>query len=194
MIGRITGTLLGIEQQTALVDVGGVGYEIECPISTLCELPAVGGTVTLLTHFVVREDAQLLFGFLTHDDRESFRILIKISGVGPKLAIGILSGLSGEELAAAVERDDVATLTRLPGVGKKTAERLLVELRGRMTSTGHTQSLVGSSPIEEAVLGLIALGYKETEARKAINALPKDPEATPETLIRSSLKQMLRTP
>lgn len=194
MIGRITGTLLGIEQQTALVDVGGVGYEIECPISTLCELPAVGETVTLLTHFVVREDAQLLFGFLTHDDRESFRILIKISGVGPKLAIGVLSGLSGEELAAAVERDDVATLTRLPGVGKKTAERLLVELRGRMTSTGHTQSLVGSSPIEEAVLGLIALGYKETEARKAINVLPKDPEATPETLIRSSLKQMLRTP
>ena len=194
MIGRITGTLLGIEQQTALVDVGGVGYEIECPISTLCELPTVGETVTLLTHFVVREDAQLLFGFLTHHDRESFRILIKISGVGPKLAIGVLSGLSGEELAAAVERDDVATLTRLPGVGKKTAERLLVELRGRMTSTGHTQSLVGSSPIEEAVLGLIALGYKETEARKAINALPKDPEATPETLIRSSLKQMLRTP
>ena len=194
MIGRITGTLLGIEQQTAVVDVGGVGYEIECPISTLCELPTVGETVTLLTHFVVREDAQLLFGFLTHDDRESFRILIKISGVGPKLAIGVLSGLSGEELAAAVERDDVATLTRLPGVGKKTAERLLVELRGRMTSTGHTQSLVGSSPIEEAVLGLIALGYKETEARKAINALPKDPEATPETLIRSSLKQMLRTP
>lgn len=194
MIGRITGTLLGIEQQTALVDVGGVGYEIECPISTLCELPTVGKTVTLLTHFVVREDAQLLFGFLTHDDRESFRILIKISGVGPKLAIGVLSGLSGEELAEAVERDDVATLTRLPGVGKKTAERLLVELRGRMTSTGHTKSLVGSSPIEEAVLGLIALGYKETEARKAINALPKDPEATPETLIRSSLKQMLRTP
>ncbi len=194
MIGRITGTLLGIEQQTALVDVGGVGYEIECPISTLCELPTIGETVTLLTHFVVREDAQLLFGFLTHDDRESFRILIKISGVGPKLAIGVLSGLSGEELAAAVERDDVATLTRLPGVGKKTAERLLVELRGRMTSTGHTQSLADSSPIEEAVLGLIALGYKETEARKAINALPKDPQATPETLIRSSLKQMLRTP
>ena len=194
MIGRITGTLLGIEQQTALVDVGGVGYEIECPISTLCELPTIGETVTLLTHFVVREDAQLLFGFLTHDDRESFRILIKISGVGPKLAIGVLSGLSGEELAAAVERDDVATLTRLPGVGKKTAERLLVELRGRMTSTGHTHSLADSSPIEEAVLGLIALGYKETEARKAINALPKDPQATPETLIRSSLKQMLRTP
>ena len=194
MIGRITGKLLGIEQQTALVDVGGVGYEIECPISTLCELPTVGETVTLLTHFVVREDAQLLFGFLTHNDRESFRILIKISGVGPKLAIGVLSGLSGEELAAAVERDDVATLTRLPGVGRKTAERLLVELRGRMTSTGHTQSLDAASPIEEAVLGLIALGYKEIEARKAINALPKDPEATPETLIRSSLKQMLRTP
>jgi len=194
MIGRITGTLLGIEHQTALVDVGGVGYEIECPISTLCELPPVGQTVTLLTHFVVREDAQLLYGFLTHDDRESFRILIKISGVGPKLAICVLSGLSGDELAAAVERDDVATLTRLPGVGKKTAERLLVELRGRMTSTGRTQSSNAVSPVEEAVLGLIALGYKEAEARKAINALPKDPEATPESLIRSSLKQMLRTP
>lgn len=194
MIGRITGTLLGIEHQTALVDVGGVGYEIECPISTLCELPSVGQTVTLLTHFVVREDAQLLYGFLTHDDRESFRILIKISGVGPKLAIGVLSGLSGDELAAAVERDDVATLTRLPGVGKKTAERLLVELRGRMTSTGRTQSSNAVSPVEEAVLGLIALGYKEAEARKAINALPKDPEATPESLIRSSLKQMLKTP
>ena len=194
MIGRITGTLLGIEHQTALVDVGGVGYEIECPISTLCELPSVGQTVTLLTHFVVREDAQLLYGFLTHDDRESFRILIKISGVGPKLAIGVLSGLSGDELAAAVERDDVATLTRLPGVGKKTAERLLVELRGRMTSTGRAQSSNADSPVEEAVLGLIALGYKEAEARKAINALPKDPEATPESLIRSSLKQMLKTP
>ena len=194
MIGRITGTLLGIEHQTALVDVGGVGYEIECPISTLCELPPVGQTVTLLTHFVVREDAQLLYGFLTHDDRESFRILIKISGVGPKLAIGVLSGLSGDELAAAVERDDVATLTRLPGVGKKTAERLLVELRGRMTSSGRTQSSNAVSPVEEAVLGLIALGYKEAEARKAINALPKDPEATPESLIRSSLKQMLKTP
>jgi len=194
MIGRITGTLLGIEHQTALVDVGGVGYEIECPISTLCELPALGQTVTLLTHFVVREDAQLLYGFLTHDDRESFRILIKISGVGPKLAIGVLSGLSGDELAAAVERDDVATLTRLPGVGKKTAERLVVELRGRMTSSGRSQSSNAASPVEEAVLGLIALGYKEAEARKAINALPKDPEATPESLIRSSLKQMLRTP
>jgi len=194
MIGRITGTLLGIEHQTALVDVGGVGYEIECPISTLCELPPAGQTVTLLTHFVVREDAQLLYGFLTHDDRESFRILIKISGVGPKLAICVLSGLSGDELAAAVERDDVATLTRLPGVGKKTAERLLVELRGRLTSTGRTQSSNAVSPVEEAVLGLIALGYKEAEARKAINALPKDPEATPESLIRSSLKQMLKTP
>jgi Holliday junction DNA helicase RuvA len=194
MIGRITGTLLGIEHQTALVDVGGVGYEIECPISTLCELPPVGQAITLLTHFVVREDAQLLYGFLTHEDRESFRILIKISGVGPKLAIGVLSGLSGDELAAAVERDDVATLTRLPGVGKKTAERLLVELRGRMNSTGRAQSSNAVSSVEEAVLGLVALGYKEAEARRAINALPKDPVATPESLIRSSLKQMLRTP
>ena len=148
MIGRITGILLGIEHQTALVDVGGLGYEVECPISTLCELPAVGQQITLQTHFVVREDAQLLYGFLTHEDRESFRILIKISGVGPKLAIGVLSGLSGDELASAVERDDVATLTRLPGIGKKTAERLIVELRGRMSSSGTSTVNHAASPID----------------------------------------------
>ena len=194
MIGRITGILLGIEHQTALVDVGGLGYEVDCPVSTLCELPAVGQQITLQTHFVVREDAQLLYGFLTHEDRESFRILIKISGVGPKLAIGVLSGLSGDELASAVERDDVATLTRLPGIGKKTAERLIVELRGRMSSSGISTVNHVASPIEEAVLGLIALGYKENEARKAIGRLPNDSEATPENLIRASLKQMLRQP
>ena len=124
----------------------------------------------------------------------TFRILIKISGVGPKLAIGVLSGLSGDELASAVERDDVATLTRLPGIGKKTAERLIVELRGRMTSSETSIVNHAASPIEEAVLGLIALGYKETEARKAIDRLPNDSEATPENLIRASLKQMLRQP
>ena len=194
MIGQIKGILLGIETQTALVDVSGVGYEVECPISTLCELPPVGQMVTLLTHFVVREDAQLLYGFLTQEDRESFRILIKISGVGPKLAIGILSGLSGDDLARAVERDDLATLTRLPGIGKKTAERLLVELRGRMSSSGHTQTTSEKSPVDDALLGLIALGYKESEARKAINIVSTDPDTTPEGLIRASLKQMLRTP
>ena len=194
MIGQIKGILLGIEHQTALIDVSGVGYEVECPISTLCELPPVGQMVTLLTHFVVREDAQLLYGFLAQGDRESFRILIKISGVGPKLAIGILSGLSGDDLARAVECDDLATLTRLPGIGKKTAERLLVELRGRMSSSGRAQETSAKSPVEDAVLGLIALGYKESEARKAINAISIDPDTTPEGLIRASLKQMLKTP
>jgi len=194
LIGQIKGILLGIDHQTALIDVSGVGYEVECPISTLCELPPVGQTVTLLTHFVVREDAQLLYGFLTQEDRESFRILIKISGVGPKLAIGILSGLSGDDLARAVERDDLATLTRLPGIGKKTAERLVVELRGRMSPGGHNQATSIKSPVEDAMLGLIALGYKESEARKAINLVSTDPDTTPEGLIRASLKQMLRTP
>ena len=194
MIAQIKGILLGIEHQTALIDVSGVGYEVECPISTLCELPPVGQMVTLLTHFVVREDAQLLYGFFTPGDRESFRILIKISGVGPKLAIGILSGLSGDDLARAVECDDLATLTRLPGIGKKTAERLLVELRGRMSSSGQAQATSAKSPVEDAVLGLIALGYKESEARKAINAISIDPDTTPEGLIRASLKKMLRTP
>ena len=194
MIAQIKGILLGIEHQTALIDVSGVGYEVECPISTLCELPPVGQMVTLLTHFVVREDAQLLYGFFTPGDRESFRILIKISGVGPKLAIGILSGLSGDDLARAVECDDLATLTRLPGIGKKTAERLLVELRGRMSSSGQAQATSAKSPVEDAVLGLIALGYKESEARKAINAISIDPDTTPEGLIRASLKKMLKTP
>ena len=194
MISQITGILLNIERQAMVVDVHGVGYEIECPISTLCETPAVGNKITLLTHFVVREDAQLLYGFLTARDRECFRILIKISGVGPKLAISILSGLSGDELASAVEGNDLVTLTRLPGVGKKTAERLLVELRGRLTSSGRTSTEQKVSPVEDAVLGLIALGYKEAEARKATSKLPVDFESTPETLIRASLKQMLKKP
>ncbi len=194
MISRITGILLSVEQQSLIVDVSGVGYEIECPISTLCEAPAVGNKITLLTYFVVREDAQLLYGFLKAGDRECFRILIKISGVGPKLAISILSGLSADELASAVEREDLATLTRLPGVGKKTAERLLVELRGRLTSHNQISTDQKGSPVEDAVLGLMALGYKESEARKATKILPVDPETTPETLIRASLKHMFKKP
>jgi len=194
LIGHMKGILLGIDPQTALLYVSGIGYEVECPISTLCELPPVGQTVTLLTHFVVREDAQLLYGFLTQEDRESFRILIKISGVGPKLAIGILSGLSGDDLARAVERDDLATLTRLPGIGKKTAERLVVELRGRISPGGHDHAASIKSPGEDAMLGLISLGYKGTGASKAIHLVSIDPDTTPEGLIRASLKQMLRTP
>ena len=193
MIGRIQGTLVEIDQTMVLVDVAGVGYEIECPVSTLCELPMVGQQVQLWTHFVVREDAQLLYGFLQTTDRACFRILIKISGVGPKLAVGILSGMSAEELAAAVERDDVNTLTRLPGIGRKTAERLLVELRGRLSSGGLTPVRGQSSPSEDAVLGLVALGYKEADARKVLSTLASSADATPESLIRAALKTMLKS-
>ncbi len=193
MIGQLRGRVLSIDPPWLNLDVQGVGYEIECPISTLCELPAVGQEVTLLTHFVVREDAQLLYGFLRAEDRASFRVLIRISGVGPKLAIAILSGLSGNALADAVSRDDVATLTKLPGIGKKTAERLIVELRDKLVtdpSQTHTSDL--DSPVEDAILGLVALGYKESDARKAVNQLPVDSGATPESLIRASLQSMLR--
>jgi len=191
MIGRITGIVLGIEQQQVVIDVQGIGYELECPISTLCELPPKGEKVTLFSHFVVREDAQLLYGFLRSEDRECFRILIKISGVGPKLAVGILSGLSGGELAQAIEGGDLSTLTRLPGVGKKTAERLVVELRGRLSLNGLPLAAKEASASDEAVLGLVSLGYKESEARKVIDGLSADTVKTPEALIRASLKVMM---
>lgn len=193
MIGQVTGRLVEIEHTIAVIDVQGVGYEVECPISTLCELPAVGETVSLWTHFVVREDAQLLFGFLNREDRACFRTLIKISGVGPKLAVGILSGLSGSELAGAIERDDLNTLTRLPGIGRKTAERLLVELRGRLSPGGGSSPSLKGTPVEDAVLGLVALGYKEAEARKVLGGV-SGTEQSPEALIRAALKTMLRTP
>ena len=193
MIGQLRGRVLSIDPPWLVLDVQGVGYEIECPISTLCELPAVGQEVTLLTHFVVREDAQLLYGFLRAEDRASFRVLIRISGVGPKLAIAILSGLSGNALADAVARDDVATLTKLPGIGKKTAERLIVELRDKLaTDCSQSQSAAVGSPVDDAILGLVALGYKESDARKAVNQLPAESGTTPESLIRASLQSMLR--
>jgi Holliday junction DNA helicase RuvA len=193
MIGQLHGRVLSIDPPWLVLDVQGVGYEIECPISTLCELPAVGQEVTLLTHFVVRDDAQLLYGFLRAEDRASFRVLIRISGVGPKLAIAILSGLSGGALADAVARDDVATLTKLPGIGKKTAERLIVELRDKLAADATApQTAAVGSPLEDAILGLVALGYKESDARKAVQQLPADSGASPESLIRASLQSMLR--
>ena len=191
MISSLTGILVTIEHPFVVIDVHGIGYEVECPISTLCDLPDIGQKVTLLTHLVVREDAQLLYGFLAANDRECFRILIKVSGVGPKLAIAILSGLSGDELAQAVDCDDITTLTRLPGIGRKTAERLLVELRGRLSRPGMLIQSSTNSVSEEAILGLIALGYKEKDARKTVISLTSDFGETPEGLIRASLRQML---
>jgi holliday junction DNA helicase RuvA len=174
MIGRLTGTLADKSPPTVLLDVGGVGYELDVPMSTFYNLPAGGERVTLLTHFVVREDAQLLFGFLTAPERSTFRELVKVSGVGPRIALAVLSGLSVTELAAAVSRQDTARLTKVPGIGKKTAERLLLELKGKL---GPDLALPAGAPAIDAaqadiLQALQALGYNEREAQAALKALP----------------------
>jgi holliday junction DNA helicase RuvA len=173
MIGRITGTLAEKTPPQILVDVGGVGYVVDVPMSTFFNLPALGERVVLLTHFVVREDAQILFGFLTAPERATFRELVKISGVGPRTALSILSGLSVEELAQAVSRQDAARLVKVPGIGKKTAERLLLELKGKL---GPDLALPAAAPVDDAqadiVQALVALGYSEKEAGLALKALP----------------------
>ncbi|MBV8467688.1 MAG: Holliday junction branch migration protein RuvA, partial [Burkholderiales bacterium] len=135
MIGKLTGTLLEKHPPQVLLDVNGVGYEIDVPMSTLYVLPHAGEPAALYTHFVVREDAQLLFGFATRHERETFRQLIKVTGIGPKIALAVLSGMTSDELAMAVEREDAARLAKTPGIGKKTAERLVLELRGKLAGT-----------------------------------------------------------
>jgi Holliday junction DNA helicase RuvA len=174
MIGRLSGLLAGKAPPQVLVDVGGVGYELDVPMSTFYNLPALGERVTLLTHFVVREDAQVLFGFLTAPERDAFRQLVRIGGVGPRIALAVLSGLSVAELAQAVAAQDAARLVKLPGVGKKTAERLLLELKGKL---GPELALPGAgAALSEAggdiVQALLALGYAEREAQAALKALP----------------------
>ncbi len=175
MIGRLSGTLAAKAPPMVLLDVGGVGYEIDVPMSTFYNLPAVGSTVVLLTHFVVREDAQVLFGFLTAEERATFRELVKISGVGPRTALSILSGLSVTELAQAVTRQDGARLVKVPGIGKKTAERLLLELKGKL---GPDLALPAGTPLTDSQgdigQALQALGYNEREAQAALRALPAD--------------------
>ena len=172
MIGRITGQLADKAPPQILVDVQGVGYELDVPMSTFYNLPGLGERVSLLTHFVVREDAQLLFGFLTSAERQTFRELIKISGVGPRMALSLLSGMSVDELSAAISRQDSARLTKVPGIGKKTAERLLLELKGKLgpdlaapaTAIGDSQGDISQA--------LVALGYSDKEAQMALKSLP----------------------
>lgn len=176
MIGSLTGRLAARNPPQVLLDVHGVGYEIDVPMSTFFNLPALGEPVQLLTHLVVREDAQLLYGFLTDSERSTFRELVRISGVGPRTALAILSGLSVAELAAAVTRQDGARLVKVPGIGKKTAERLLLELKGKL---GVELSVAaGAAPLSDAqadiAQALQALGYNEREAQAAIKALPAD--------------------
>jgi len=175
MIGRLNGVLLEKTPPFVLLDVNGVGYECEVPMSTFYNLPAVGDKVVLLTQFIVREDAQLLYGFGSDRERLTFRQLVKVNGVGPKMALSILSGLSVEDLIAAITMQETAMLVRIPGVGKKTAERLLLELKdkfsvdGAALSTGHGKSAAG-----DVLNALLALGYNEREALAATKQLPAD--------------------
>lgn len=190
MIGRISGILLDKTPPLALIDCNGVGYECEVPMSTFYLLPQVGEKVTLLTHFVVREDAQLLFGFGTHQERLMFRQLLKVNGIGAKSALAILSGLSIDELIQAVSLQEAGLLTRVPGIGKKTAERLLLELKDKFT-LDSALSIKGSgiSSISQDVLNaLIALGYNERESLNAVKSL--DANLTVNDGIKQALKYL----
>ncbi|MDD5056708.1 MAG: Holliday junction branch migration protein RuvA [Sideroxydans sp.] len=176
MIGRLSGILLEKNPPQILLDVQGVGYELDVPMSTFYNLPALNEKVVLHTQLIVREDAHLLYGFLTHEERIAFRQLLKISGVGPKLALSVLSGLSLSDLALAVANKDAARLTKIPGVGKKTAERLLLELQGKfsVTGAGATQGAPVASSNSDIINALQALGYNEKEADWAAKQLPKE--------------------
>ncbi len=173
MIGRLTGIVAQKSPPQAVIDVGGVGYEVDVPMSSFFNLPTIGERVTLLTHFVVREDAQQLFGFLTDDERAAFRQLIRISGIGPRTALAVLSGLSVADLAQAVAQQQAARLVKVPGIGKKTAERLLLELKGKL---GPDLGAGGAAPVDpvqaDIVQALVALGYSERDAVVALKALP----------------------
>ena len=174
MIGRLTGLLAEKNPPEVLLDCQGVGYEVLVPMSTFYNLPAVGEKVSLLTHFVVREDAQILFGFGSAAERSAFRQLIKISGVGPRTAMGVLSGMSVQDLAQAVTAQDCGRLTKIPGIGKKTAERLLLELKGKLgADVGVVAAALGDSQ-SDIVQALIALGYSDKEASLALKSLPQD--------------------
>ena len=175
MIGRLHGKLLEKNPPQILIDVSGVGYEVDVPMSTFCNLPEVGGELTLHTHFVVREDAQLLYGFATLAERAVFRALIKISGVGPKIALALLSGITVDQLKDAVDRGETGLLTKVPGIDKKTAERLVLELKGKLAGTGAATAAVPTSGARaDVAAALIALGYSEREAAAATKKLPED--------------------
>ncbi len=191
MIGKLTGTLAEKNPPQVLVDCHGVGYEVDVPMSTFYNLPGVGDKVSLLTHFVVREDAQILFGFGSAGEREAFRQLIKISGVGPRTALALLSGMSVGDLAQAVTQQDASRLVKIPGIGKKTAERLLLELKGKV---GADLGLPGGVAVDDAqgdiLQALVALGYSDKEAQAALKSLPKD--ASVSEGIKQALKALAR--
>ena len=196
MIGRLSGTLLHKEPPSLLLDVGGVGYELQAPMSTFYELPATGQAVTLYTHLVVREDAHLLYGFSRITQRQLFRDLLKVNGVGPRVALAILSGLSDQEFMQCLAHEDSTRLTKVPGIGRKTAERLIIEMRDKVDQTllkGGAAARPASGPadpVQEAVSALIALGYKPPEASRAVQNVNQDGFSS-EDLIRQALKGMV---
>lgn len=175
MIGRIQGTLIESNPPQVLVDVHGIGYEVDVPMSTFYNLPGLGEKVTLLTHMVVREDAQLLYGFLTAPERDCFRQLLKVTGIGARTALAILSGMSVEMLVQAVAMQEVGILTKVPGIGKKTAERLILELKDKLGSAIISSGVTAaSSAVADVIKALVSLGYSEREATQAAKKLPED--------------------
>lgn len=201
MIGRLQGTLLENKAPDLLIDVSGVGYDVQAPLSTAFRLPAVGQTVVLHTHLAIREDAHVLFGFASKEERSLFRALIKTSGVGPKLALAILSGMEPDRFVRCIHDDDPSMLVKIPGVGKKTAERLIVEMRDRIKDLGGTERLLAmpladqteprdTSAEEDAETALVTLGYKPQQAARAIAKVNK-PGISSEELIKAALKQMM---
>ena len=197
MIGRLRGEIVAKRPPHLLVEVSGVGYELEAPMSTFDDLPAVGAAVVLHTHLVIREDAHVLYAFAREAERALFRSLLRVSGVGPKMALAILSGMNADEFARCVQRDDTAALSRLPGIGKKTAERLIIEMRDRLARLDDEAFAVAVRPqatgagapsaLEDAVSALIALGYKAPEASRMVRAVAAEGLAS-EELIRAALK------
>jgi len=174
MIGKLTGTLDNKNPPEVIVDCHGVGYEVLVPMSTFYNLPEIGAKVTLLTHFVVREDAQILYGFANAAEREAFRQLIKISGVGPRTALSVLSGMSVNELSQAITLQEAGRLIKVPGIGKKTAERLLLELKGKLGPDIGVVASAASDAQADILQALLALGYSDREAAAALKALPQD--------------------
>jgi holliday junction DNA helicase RuvA len=172
MIGRLSGTLLEKNPPQVVVDVHGLGYEVDVPMSTFYNLPAIGEPIRLLTHFVVREDGQFLYGFGSETERFAFRQLIKISGVGARMALGVLSGLSVNDLAQAIARQDAGRLVKVPGIGKKTAERLLLELKGKLADALPSVALAMPDSQHDILSALLALGYNDREASAVLKHLP----------------------
>lgn len=196
MIGRLRGTLISKQPPSLLIEVGGVGYDVDAPMSTIYDLPATGKEVTLLIHYAVREDGVSLYGFLREPDRAMFRHLLKVSGIGAKIALAVLSGVSTDDLSRLVHAGDVVALTKIPGIGKKTAERMVVELRDRVDAVGVrlpstvAGEVVPADPVAEATVALQQLGYKPVEASRLVQKVAADGD-TAEAIIRKALRAAL---